>query len=458
VATTNTSEAGLEDLIVAALTGLPVRSADQKGVAHEEAEAYGGAGFMPGRPKDYDRDHALDVVKLFEFFNATQPEVIRQLDIALDGPKRLQFLNRLQGEITKHGIIHVLRKGFSHGPVSGIRLFYYLPSPGNEEAAKLFEKNLFSVTRQLRYSKDETQLALDLVLFINGLPVATFELKNRLTKQTVADAVTQYQRDRDARELLFQFGRCMVHFAVDDQEVRFCTHLQGKASWFLPFNKGYNDGAGNPPVTDRPRGIKTDYLWREVLERHSLADIIQNFAQVIEEKDERGRKKRKQIFPRYHQLRAVRRLLKHAEEHAVGQKYLVQHSAGCGKSNTISWLSQLLVGLRQKTSTGALSTAPLFDSIIVINDRTVLDKQIRHHEGVRPRRIVDWSLRRFRCAAQIHQRRQEDCHYHLAEVSICVGRTGQQPPQQVLCDHHRRGTLQPGRAYRGTDEHGAIRD
>lgn len=374
--TTNTSEAGLEDLIVAALTGLPAHPADDKDVAREEG-VYGGAGFVPGRPQDYDRDHALDIVKLFEFLNATQPDVIQQLDIALDGPKRLQFLNRLQGEITKHGIIHVLRKGFSHGPVSGIRLYYYLPSPGNEEAAKLFEQNIFSVTRQLRYSKDETRLALDLALFINGLPIATFELKNRLTKQTVADAVTQYQRDRDPRELLFQFGRCMVHFALDDQEVRFCTHLQGKASWFLPFNKGYNDGAGNPPVTDRPRGIKTDYLWREVLERHSLADILQNFAQVVEEKDERDRKKRKQIFPRFHQLRAVRRILKHADENGVGQKYLIQHSAGSGKSNTIAWLSQLLVGLKEKTPTGALSTKPMFDSIIVINDRTVLDKQIK---------------------------------------------------------------------------------
>ncbi len=373
MATTNTREAGLETLIVSALTGLPARDNDDPNMIREEA-AWGGAGYAPGRAEDYDRDRALDVVKLFEFLNATQPEIVQQLDMALDGPKRQQFLNRLQGEITKHGVIHVLRHGFSHGPASGIRLYYYLPSPGNEDAARKFAQNLFSVTRQLRFSKDEMRRSLDLALFINGLPVATFELKNRLTKQTVADAVTQYQRDRDPRELLFQFGRCMVHFAVDDQEVRFCTHLQGKASWFLPFNQGYNDGAGNPP---NPAGLKTAYLWREVLERQSLANIVQNFAQVVEEKDERSRKKHKQIFPRYHQLRAVRKLLSHADEHGVGQKYLIQHSAGSGKSNTIAWLAHQLVGIKQKSASGAPSTAPLFDSIIVINDRTVLDRQIK---------------------------------------------------------------------------------
>lgn len=370
--TTNISEAGLETLIVSTLTGLPPRPDDDPNIVREET-AYGGAGYVLGRARDYDRDHALDTVKLLEFLSATQPDIVRQLDLALDGPQRLQFLNRLQGEITKHGVIHILRHGFSHGPVSGIRLYYYLPSPGNPQPVQQFEHNIFSVTRQLRFSKDETRQALDLALFVNGLPVATFELKNRLTKQTAADAVTQYQRDRDPRELLFQFGRCLVHFALDDQEIRFCTHLQGKASWFLPFNQGYNDGAGNPP---NPNDLKTAYLWQEVLERRSLADIIQNYAQVISEKDDRNRKKLRQIFPRYHQLRAVRKLLAHAGQHGVGQKYLIQHSAGSGKSNTIAWLAQQLVGLKQKPAE-TTDAAPLFDSIIVINDRTVLDKQIK---------------------------------------------------------------------------------
>jgi type I restriction enzyme R subunit len=213
--------------------------------------------------------------------------VVEQLGLDADGPKRQQCLARLQGEIARRGVVDVLRKGIKHGPAS-VDLFYGTPSPGNAKAAERFAANIFSVTRQLRYSKDETQLALDLCLFINGLPVTTFELKNRLTKQTVADAVQQYKRDRDPRELLFQFGRCLVHFAVDDQEVRFCTHLKGKDSWFLPFNKGWNDGAGNPP---NPAGLKTDYLWREILPRQELTDIIENYAQVVEERDERtGRK------------------------------------------------------------------------------------------------------------------------------------------------------------------------
>ena len=185
-------------------------------------------------------------------------------------------------------VIDVLRNGVDH-LAAKVQLFYGTPSPGNVKAAELHAANIFSITRQLRYSKDETQLALDLCLFINGLPIATFELKNRLTKQTVEDAVQQYKRDRDPRELLFQFGRCVVHFAVDDQEVRFCTQLKDKDSWFLPFNKGYNDGAGNPP---NPDGLKTDYLWKQILTKPGLTDILENYAQIVEEKDDKGRKKR----------------------------------------------------------------------------------------------------------------------------------------------------------------------
>ena len=225
-----------------------------------------------------------------------------------------------------------------------------------------------SVTRQLRYSRDETQRALDLGLFINGLPIATFELKNSLTKQTAEDAVEQYKRDRDPREKLFEFGRCIVHFAVDDHEVRFCTHLKGKGSWFLPFNQGWNDGAGNPP---NPNGIKTDYLWKRFLTPEGLTDIIENYAQVVEEKNEKtGKKKAVQIWPRFHQLDVVRKLLTDARQHGAGLRYLIQHSAGSGKSNSIAWLGHQLIGLRK-------DEAPVFDSIIVVTDRKILDKQIR---------------------------------------------------------------------------------
>lgn len=345
--TTDTTEKGLESIIVASLVNE--------------------AGYVQGDPQDYDREHGVDLVQLLQFLAATQADTCEALGIGEAGPKRTQFLHRLQGEIAKRGVVEVLRSGIKHGPAH-VDLFYGTPTPGNLPAAERFVANIFSVTRQLRYSRIETTLALDLAVFLNGLPIATFELKNRLTKQTVHDAVQQYQRDRDPRELLFQFGRCVVHFAVDDTQVRMCTHLKGKHSWFLPFNKGVGDGAGNPP---NPHGLATDYLWKETLSRRGLTDILENYAQVVEETDENtGRKKYRQIFPRYHQLQVVRRLLADAAECGVGRRYLVQHSAGSGKSNSIAWLAHQLVGLE-------VETRALFDSVIVVTDRRVLDKQIR---------------------------------------------------------------------------------
>lgn len=207
-------------------------------------------------------------------------------------------------------------------------------------AAENFAKNIFSVTRQLRYSNDKSQRSLDMVIFINGLPVLTFELKNSLTKQTVADAITQYQTDRNPNELLFQLGRCVAHMAVNDAEVWFCPHLTGKTSWFLPFNRGWNSSAGNPP---NPHGLKTDYLWKQVLQKDSLANIIEKFTQVVEDDGgsvgKRGKKRRMQVFLRFHQLRTVRALLRRAREDGGGKRYLIQHSAGSGKSNSIAWLA-----------------------------------------------------------------------------------------------------------------------
>ncbi|MEI0738556.1 DEAD/DEAH box helicase family protein [Paenibacillus sp. JTLBN-2024] len=216
--------------------------------------------------------------------------------------------------------------------------------------------------------KDATRLALDLCIFINGLPVITCELKNQLTKQNVDDAVYQYKTDRDPKELLFQFKRCMVHFAVDDARVKFCTKLDGKASWFLPFDKGYNDGAGNPP---NPSGIMTDYLWKDILEKYMLAHIIENYAQVVEKVDQETKKKTyTQIFPRYHQLSAVESLLADVRHNGVGQRYSIQHSAGSGKSNSIAWLAHQLVGLEKDGKA-------IIDSVVVVTDRVILDKQIR---------------------------------------------------------------------------------
>ncbi|HMP83919.1 MAG TPA: type I restriction endonuclease subunit R, partial [Verrucomicrobiota bacterium] len=367
---TDTSEKGLESLIVASLVGPAGASAGGPAALHDKSlpGAAPPPHYVAGNWQDYDRDHAVDTAKLLNFLETTQPKLVAELNLAAEGPSRHQFLDRLQGEIAKRGVVDVLRKGIKHGPVH-VDLFYGTPTPGNAKAAALHAANIFSVTRQLRYSKDNTQLALDLCLFINGLPVATFELKNKLTKQTVEDAINQYKRDRSSKELLFQFGRCMVHFAVDDHEVWMCTELKDAKSWFLPFNKGYNDGAGNPP---NPSGLATDYLWKEALQPISLTNIIENYAQIVEEVDRKGRKKRKQIFPRYHQLDLVRGLLAHATVNGVGHRYLIEHSAGSGKSNSISWLGHQLVELKA-------GDAAMFDSIIVVTDRRVLDKQIREN-------------------------------------------------------------------------------
>ena len=365
---TDTSERGLERLICTALTGAPCEPGPVgDGALRERPAAYGGSGWICGNSQDYDREYCVDLSQLSAFLGGTQPEVTEALDLDQDGPTRRKFLARLQGEVTKRGTIDVLRQGLKHGP-HHIDLFCGTPSPGNEKAAERYEANRFSVTRQLRYSRDETQLALDLGLFINGLPVATFELKNSLTKQTVQDAIEQYKRDRDPREKLFEFGRCVVHFAVDDHEVWFCTFLKGKASWFLPFNLGWNDGAGNPP---NPNGLKTDYLWKRILTRHGLTDILENYAQVVEKKDDAtGRKKRVQIWPRFHQLHVVRQLLADVRAAGAGKRYLVQHSAGSGKSNSIAWLAHQLIGLEKGGAT-------VFDSIVVVTDRRVLDQQIK---------------------------------------------------------------------------------
>jgi len=364
--TTDTSERGLERLICTALTGAPCDPGAPANMVQQRPATYA-AGWICGAAEDYDREYCHHFAQLAAFLRETQPEVCDALDLGQDGPTRRKFLARLQGEVSKRGTIDVLRHGLKHGP-HHIDLFYGTPSPGNAKAAERYAANRFSVTRQLRYSRDETQRALDLGLFINGLPIATFELKNSLTKQTVEDAVQQYQRDRDPREKIFEFGRCVVHFAVDEHEVRFCTHLKGKGSWFLPFNLGWNDGAGNPP---NPNGLKTDYLWKRILTRAGLTDILENYAQVVETRDEKtGRKKALQIWPRYHQLDVVRRLLADAQANAAGRRYLIQHSAGSGKSNSIAWLAHQLIGLKKDEAT-------VFDSIIVVTDRRILDQQIR---------------------------------------------------------------------------------
>lgn len=324
-------------------------------------------GYEQGTNDDYSKEYAVDETRLFRFLNDTQPREMAKLGVNNSDQKKRQFLNRLSGEIAKRGIIDVLRNGVKAYPADLI-MFYFTPTENNEKSKQMFEKNIFSVTRQLRYSIDASKLALDLCLFINGLPAVTIELKNHITGQSTADAVEQYKEDRDPRDTLFSFKRCMVHFAVDDQTVMFCTKLAGKGSWFLPFNKGYNDGAGNPP---NPNGIMTDYLWKDILTKWKLSRIIENYAQVVVDEDPDTKKKTvKQIWPRYHQLDCVEKLLTDVKQNGVGKRYLIQHSAGSGKSNSIAWLAHQLIGLEQDGH-------PMIDSVIVVTDRRILDKQIR---------------------------------------------------------------------------------
>ena len=353
--TTDTTERGLERRIVGMLTESD--EAHQAGVeTHERPKAYP-AHWIAGDPIDYDRTHCVDLDKLSAFLATTQADAAPDLSMNVDTPTRRQFLTRLKREIRNRGVIDILRRGINHHQ-HHVDLFYGTPTLGNTAAETRFAQNHFSVTRQLRYSNDEKQRALDLALFVNGLPIATFELKNNLTKQTVRDAVQQYRQSRNPREDLFQVGRCAVHFAVDDQEAQFCTKLAGKASVFLPFNKGRDDdGAGNPV---NPNGLKTDYLWQEALTPASLTDIIENYAQKVG---------RDQIWPRYHQLQVVRSLLQDAASNGTGKRYLIQHSAGSGKSNSIAWLARQLIELTNNGQT-------IFDSIVIVTDRRVLDTQI----------------------------------------------------------------------------------
>lgn len=344
---TNTKESGLETLIVNWLV---------------EKNKY-----EEGKNVDYNKSHAVDETRLFRFLQDTQPREMDMLGVFKSDTKKRQFLNRLSGEIAKRGIIDVLRKGVKVYPADLI-MFYMTPTENNIQAKIMYEKNIFSVTRQLHYSQDATKLSLDLCIFINGLPVITMELKNQLTKQNTEDAVRQYKEDRDPRDILFSFKRCAAHFAVDDASIQFCTKLSGKNSWFLPFNRGYSDGAGNPP---NPNGLMTDYLWKRILTKVMLSRIIENYAQVIEEVDPETKKKSiKQIWPRFHQLDCVEKLLADVGENGVGKKYLIQHSAGSGKSNSIAWLAHQLIGLEK-------NGRPMVDSVFVVTDRRILDRQIR---------------------------------------------------------------------------------
>lgn len=343
-------------------------------------------GYEQATPHDYNKDFALVDTWVERFVVATQPYKVEQSMCFASPSERMKFFTRLANEITKRGVVDVLRKGYKFNG-STFDLYYPLPSDLNPSAKKAYGQNIFGVIRQVMYSKTNNN-EIDFVAFINGLPLATFELKNNYTEQTYENAISQYQTDRNPKELLLQKKRCAVHFAVDDQQVWMCTALAGKDSWFLPFNRGVNGGAGNPVVEN---DTMTSYLWKDILTKPTLSIIIENFAQVIvsKEKDKKTGKiheKEKVIWPRYHQLDAVRALVKQTQKYGVGKRFLIQHSAGSGKSNTITWLAYQLVVLLKNQQ-------PFFDSVVVVTDRVNLDRQIRDNINAFQRlsNIVGWA-------------------------------------------------------------------
>lgn len=343
-------------------------------------------GYTRVEDKGFDRERAIFPEETLAFIRATQGQQWEKL-AALHGEQTgVRVLESLTKWLNTHGTLATLRHGFKCFGKT-LRVAFFRPAHGlNPELDARYRANRTGLTRQLHFSPRSEQ-SLDVVLSINGIPVATLELKNPLSGQTVANAIHQYRQDRDPREPIFDFSkRTLVHFAVDTEEVHMTTRLAGSSTCFLPFNQGRNGGAGNPPDSEE-RNYKTAYLWEEVLQRDSLLDLLARFLhlQVEERITDQGKKVRKEslIFPRYHQLQAVRKMVAAAATEGVGHNYLVEHSAGSGKSNTIAWLAHRLSSLHNEND------ARVFDSVVVITDRVVLDRQLQntiyqfdHRQGV----------------------------------------------------------------------------
>ena len=329
-------------------------------------------GYLRRRPDDYDRGLCLIPADVVDFLLATQPKVWEKLKQHHGADVKPRFLGRLSREIARRGALDVLRNGVKDSGCK-FRLAYFRPASGlNEELQRLHAANLFAVVRQLRFS-EQGEESLDLALFLNGIPIFTAELKNPLNGQDVEDAIRQYKNDRDPREPLFAYGRCLAHFAVDPELVFVTTRLAGPQTRFLPLNQGRFGGAGNPPVPPTQEGFPTDYLWERIWARDSVLDLVRQFIHEVEAEDDRGRKTgaRFLIFPRYQQLDCVRRLVGHARNHGPGERYLIQHSAGSGKSFTIAWLAHRLSVLHDRAD------RRVFDSVVVVTDRRVLDRQLQ---------------------------------------------------------------------------------
>ena len=331
------------------------------------------SGYHQGNPADYDPETALFPTQIINFIQTTQPTQWQRLANTSDAQKII--IDSLTKELKSRGMVDVLRNGFKcYGKT--LRIAYFQPNTGmNPETLGLYEKNRLTITRQV---KIKTGRIPDILLSINGLPIATIELKNPFTGQTYQNAIHQYRHDRDPKDPLFTFKqRCLVHFAVDTEEIWMTTKLAGESTYFLPFNKGNNYGAGNPPGDNEE--YRTSYFWLEVLQKDSLLDILARFLH-IEIKETKiptatgvnYQKKETLIFPRYHQLDVVRKLIAHTKQHKAGHNYLIQHSAGSGKSNSIAWLAHRLANLHDNQD------EKIFHTVVVITDRTVLDQQLQN--------------------------------------------------------------------------------
>ncbi|MCP4117002.1 MAG: type I restriction endonuclease subunit R [Desulfobacteraceae bacterium] len=379
-----TNEQALEAAIEKQLTGMCLEElrtgSASTGEIREPALPFGNHhGYELGFARDFNAQYAMDETRFWTFLEKTQGKELEKLQrqSASSDEWRRKILERFDRLIRKYGLLHLIKKGLR---VDDAHLHLMYPAPlasSSEKVKRNFADNIFSSTRQVRYSPANPQEEIDLVLFINGLPFATLELKNPWTGQTARyHGQKQYRTDRDSNQPLLQFGRCLVHMTADTDEVYMTTKLAGKGTFFLPFNKGHDFGGGNPP---NPGGHKSAYLWREVFSKESIANIIQHFVR-LDGSSKDPLNKRTLFFPRYHQMDVVRKLLAHAGEKGVGHTYLIQHSAGSGKSNSITWAAYQLIETYPASmdARGAKSLdQPLFDSVIVVTDRRLLDKQLR---------------------------------------------------------------------------------
>jgi type I restriction enzyme R subunit len=380
--TSQTNEQALEAAIEKQLTGTCLeefeRSAEGESTGDDRPTLYPtGSGFYIGFPQDFNATMAVDEKRLFDFLETSQKVELARLKKQSDWKRKL--LERIDRITKKYGTLRLLRRGIDVDDVH-FTLMYPLPlASSSKEVRDKFDLNQFSETRQLRYSISNPLEEIDMVLFVNGLPLATMELKNPWTGQNARlHGQNQYRFSRDANQPLLQFGRCLVHFTLDTDEVYMTTKLSGPSTFFLPFNLGHQFGKGNPP---NPNGHKTAYFWKEILTRHSLANIIQHFVR-LDGADTDPLPKRKLYFPRYHQLDVVRKLVADASQKGTGQTYLIQHSAGSGKSNSITWAAFQLIEtypVSDQVPGSKGTTNPLFDSVIVVTDRRLLDKQLREN-------------------------------------------------------------------------------